>query len=44
MGKYGLHGGEKSFLNFQLRAYHGYKKEDLENKPIKELRTLMYKR
>lgn len=42
MGKYGLHGGEKPFLLFQLRAYHGYSKEDLAGKTIKQLRPLMY--
>lgn len=41
MGKYGLHGGEKSFLIFQLRAYHGYKESELKGKTIKELRSLM---
>ncbi len=32
---------KKEFLLFQLRAYHGYSKEDLQNKTIKELEPLM---
>ena len=31
---------KKAFLLFQLRAYHGYSKEDLQNKTIKELYPL----
>jgi hypothetical protein len=32
---------EKEKLIFQLRAYHGYSKEDLEGKTIKDLRPLL---
>jgi hypothetical protein len=27
----------KELIKFQLRAYHNYKKEDVENKTLKEL-------
>jgi hypothetical protein len=32
---------KKEMLIFQLRAYHGYTKEELQNKTIKELEPLM---
>ena len=32
----------KAMLLFQLRAYHGYSKEELEGKTIKELKPLMF--
>jgi len=41
MGKYSIHGGEKKFLQYQLRAYHGFSELDLKSKTVKELRGLM---
>ena len=32
---------KKEMLLFQLRAYHGYSKEDLKGKTVKELEPLM---
>ena len=32
----------KAMLLFQLRAYHGYTKEDLEHLTIKQLKPLMH--
>ena len=32
---------KKQMLLFQLRAYHGYTKEDLQNLTIKQLMPLM---
>ena len=39
-----LYRGEKSFLLFQMRAYRGYSKEDLEGKTLKELKAMPYKK
>jgi len=35
---------KKEMLIFQLRAYHGYTQQELQNKTIKELEPLMRKK